>query len=154
MGPLSVAGVWDVDGGGGLMDAAMQAATAFADQLFAPFAPEDYLTAFEKARLTDTERKMLGIHLMQDGYTLSSKFMAHSMGWNGNANFCYGKMAGRIGKIMGMDVSSLQYKSSVRFNSFVLVWMDDPQVEWEWTLRPAVVRALEMADKRGLLDVG
>lgn len=113
------------------------------------FTADDCLKAFSNVKWTPTRRRMLWIHYFQPDLCVSAALMAELMGWSNlaTANNNYGRMAGCIGRELGLDVNSLCCKSSV------LATMECPNHgEWLWTLRPAVTEAVGIFEKRGLLD--
>jgi 5-methylcytosine-specific restriction protein A len=103
----------------------------------AAFTVSDYVSAFQAVPLPHRDRELLVTNYHTPGRTITAKQMAQTLGFSshGAANLHYGSLAKRVGEHLGVvpEFAAL----------LVLVSMDWPGGECEWTLRPQVAAALE-----------
>ncbi|HEV3146557.1 MAG TPA: hypothetical protein VGZ47_21900 [Gemmataceae bacterium] len=95
-----------------------------------------YMDALRKVECSDNELQMLRTHYDAPQRTITATQMALALGYGhfGAANLHYGKLARRIGEQLGVDPETGLY---------VIVAMEWPKGECEWTMRPQVAEALE-----------
>jgi 5-methylcytosine-specific restriction protein A len=107
-------------------------------QAVAPTA-EQYLSALRRiGEVPDTLVQMLRLHFHTQNKTTTAGELAAAVGYTHRsvANSLYGRLGGRIGKLLNFD------PGSVRVDAIVLT--TKPKGCWLWTLRPEFAAALEM----------
>ena len=103
-----------------------------------------YVRAFRglirENKLTNTQRKMLSIHLRSPHRTITASEMARRMGWKkftaANAKY------GRLGRLLQ---DAMEYSNPYIPTSTLAVFDHDPDSkEWRWILRDEVVHAMKI----------
>ena len=100
----------------------------------------DYQAAFIAIRdqMADSDLRMLKAHFESPDYVITATELANKVGFaNFNAaNLRYGLLAQKL-----LDFFQIHLTEYVKVNA--LVYLNNPDDEWEWTLRPQVVKALK-----------
>jgi len=98
----------------------------------------DYVNALRSVKLHKRDRELLITNYHAPRRTITAKQMARALGFThfGAANLNYGGLAKRLGNQLGIELKEDE-------PLWVLITMDWPEGECEWTLRPQVAAALE-----------
>ena len=98
----------------------------------------DFQKAFLSGNISEIQKRMLQLNYNAIGHTITSKYMALQLGYQhyGPANLHYGKLAGKIGKILNIPKMP---KEKIG----LLVSFKNLNNEWHWILRPEIRKALE-----------
>jgi hypothetical protein len=101
---------------------------------------DDYQAALIVIReqMTDSDLRILKAHYESPNHVVTATELANKVGFaNFNAaNLRYGLLAQKF-----LDFFQINLTEFVKINA--LVYLNNPDDEWEWTLRPQVVKALE-----------
>jgi hypothetical protein len=101
---------------------------------------DDYQAAFIAIRgqMADSDLRILKAHYESPSYVVTATELASKVGFaNFNAaNLRYGLLAQKF-----LDFFQIHLTEYVKINA--LVYLNNPDNEWEWTLRPQVVKALK-----------
>ena len=101
---------------------------------------DDYQAAFIAIRgeMADSDLRILKTHYESPNYVVTATELASKVGFaNFNAaNLRYGLLAQKF-----LDFFQIHLTEYVKINA--LVDLNNPNDEWEWTLRPQVVKALK-----------
>jgi len=101
---------------------------------------DDYHAALIVIReqMTDSDLRILKAHYESPNHVVTATELANKVGFaNFNAaNLRYGLLAQKF-----LDFFQINLTEFVKINA--LVYLNNPDDEWEWTLRPQVVKALE-----------
>jgi putative restriction endonuclease len=98
----------------------------------------DYATALRAIQLYQHDRELLVTNYHAPDRTITATQMARALGFSshGGANLHYGTLSKRVGTHLGVPIPD-------DAALWVLVTMEWPEGEYEWTLRPQVAGALE-----------
>lgn len=100
-------------------------------------------------RLSDDDRDMLVCHYNAPDFTLTGRQMSALMGWGGqSANRFYGGLGRRVSEQLGWVPSEREGYDGFYVSGLILG--DRPTGAFEWTMRPQLVRALELLNWPGL----
>jgi len=101
---------------------------------------DDYQAAFIAIReqMADSDLRILRTHYESPNHVVTATELARKVGFaNFNAaNLRYGILAQKF-----LDFFQIHLAEYVKINA--LVCLNNPDDEWEWTLRPQVVKALK-----------
>ena len=101
---------------------------------------DDYQAAFMAIReqMAESDLRILKSHYESPNYVVTATELASKVGFeNYNAiNLRYGLLAKKF-----LDFFHLRLEKYVKVNG--LVKLNNPEDEWEWTLRPQVAKALQ-----------
>ena len=105
---------------------------------------DDYQAAFLAIReeMADSDLRILKAHFESPNYVITATELASKVGFANfqAANLRYGLLAKKF-----LEFFQIQLIDYVKINA--LVYLNNPDDEWEWTLRPQVVRALKKLGK-------
>ena len=100
----------------------------------------EYVTAFTAIReqMTESDMQMLQAHYQSPDQIITATELANKVGFTnyGAANLRYGILASKL-----LEFFQIRLDEYVKINA--LVYLNNPNNEWEWTLRPQVVQALK-----------
>ena len=101
---------------------------------------DDYQAAFTAIRddLVDSDFRLLKAHYEAPNYVISAAELAGKVGFANlqAANLRYGMLATNV-----LEFFQIHLSEYVQLNA--LVYLNNPNDRWEWTLRPEVVEALK-----------
>jgi len=101
---------------------------------------DEYVTAFTAIReqMTESDMQMLQAHYQSPDQIITATELANKVGFTnyGAANLRYGILASKL-----LEFFQIRLDEYVKINA--LAYLNNPNNEWEWTLRPQVVQALK-----------
>lgn len=105
-----------------------------------PPSAEQYIAAFRRICVTETQRRLLRIHYGAPDRTITASQMAIALGYRHYcvANSQYGRLGRQIREFLGETADSIDQRLGV------LVAFENRNGEWHWKMRPQVAQALEM----------
>jgi hypothetical protein len=116
---------------------------------------EDYVQAFGSVIPTESERLMLHAHLNAKDHTMTATELAQAAGYKDYevANSIYGKLAKKIGDVVGLMPRQIGDEVIYTFIIAEEGKKEGGPQHWRWVMHPEVVQALKSLNFRSTLSL-